>query len=92
MRVDDDNDLVDGSVEVVLTDAERPVDFEIGPDGDIYYLTSGGKLWHLRYIGSVGGSDSSGANIGIVVAIAAVAVAVAAGAMVVITRRRQAAS
>lgn len=94
LKVDDDNDLVDGSVEVVLTDAGRPIDFEVGPDGDIYYLTSGGKVWHLRYIGSVGGSDSSGANIGIVVAIAAaVAIAVAAaGAVVLVVRRRRAAS
>ena len=90
LKVDDDNDLVDGSVEVILSDAGRPIDFEVGPDGDIYYLTSGGKVWHLRYIGSVGGSDSSGANTGIVVAIAAaVAIAVVAAGVVVLMMMRK---
>ena len=89
LKVDDNNDLIVGSVEVVLNDAGRPVDFEIGPDGDIYYLTSGGQVWHLRFVGSAG---TSGLDTGIVVGVAAIAIAVVAvGVIVSITRRRQAA-
>jgi glucose/arabinose dehydrogenase len=55
LQIDDDGQLVDGSVQEVLSDAGFPVDFEIGPDGRIYYLTLDpstfvGDLRVLEYI------------------------------------------
>jgi len=39
LRVDPNNELIPASVTTVLSDAGGPVDFELGPDGDLYYLT-----------------------------------------------------
>ncbi|MCI0776772.1 MAG: PQQ-dependent sugar dehydrogenase [Chloroflexi bacterium] len=101
LQVDDDNDLVSGSAKVILSDAGRPIDFEVGPDGDIYYLTSGGEIRHIRYAEATRTSDATGAdapgadasdsNRGIVVSIAAVVAigaAVAAAALWYARRRR----
>ncbi|MEX1255641.1 MAG: PQQ-dependent sugar dehydrogenase [Dehalococcoidia bacterium] len=38
LRVDGNNELVPGSVLVVLDDGGQPIDFELGPSGDVYYL------------------------------------------------------
>ncbi len=59
LKVDENNELLPGSVEELLSDAPDPVDFEVGPDGDIYYLaysldgqnhTAEGEVAHIRFI------------------------------------------
>lgn len=55
LRIDGDNNPVDGSLQTVLGGAGGPVDFEAGPDGDVYYLAwdraagSFGEVRHLAY-------------------------------------------
>ena len=105
LKVDDDNNLIAGSTKVILSDAGRPIDFEVGPDGDIYYLTSGGEIRHIRYAEATSTSDASEAdasgadtpgtnasdsNAGMVVSIAAVvAIGVAVVAAAVWYARRR---
>ena len=55
LKVDAGNQLVPDSVQTVLTGSGQPVNLEIGPDGDVYYLTLDppnytGELRHLRFI------------------------------------------
>ena len=50
LRVDDNQRLVPGSVADFATNVSAPVDIEMGPDGDLYYLSiETGTLYRLRY-------------------------------------------
>ncbi len=54
LKIDESVQLVPDSVQQVLDDAGNPVDFEIGPEGDIYYLSWGyapdAEIRHLRFV------------------------------------------
>ena len=51
LKVDGSNNLVPGSVQQFSSSAGGPVQFEIGPDGDVYYLAIGaGELRHIRFV------------------------------------------
>jgi glucose/arabinose dehydrogenase len=50
LRVDAQDTLVPGSAETFATDANGPVDIDMGPDGRLYYLSIlEGQLRRLRY-------------------------------------------
>ena len=50
LRVDADQRLVPDSVADFATNVSAPVDIEMGPDGDLYYLSiETGTLYRLRY-------------------------------------------
>jgi len=50
LRVDADQRFVPGSVADFATNVSAPVDIEMGPDGDLYYLSiETGTLYRLRY-------------------------------------------
>jgi glucose/arabinose dehydrogenase len=52
LKVDALNNLVPGSVSIFSSAADGPIQLEIGPEGDIYYLAiNRGELRHLRFIG-----------------------------------------
>jgi glucose/arabinose dehydrogenase len=52
LKVDASNSLVPNSTELFSSTADGPVDIEIGPDGDVYYLSIlTGEVRHIRYIG-----------------------------------------
>jgi len=52
MKVDANDQVVPGSQAIFSTAADGPVDVEIGPDGDVYYLSINmGELRHIRYVG-----------------------------------------
>jgi glucose/arabinose dehydrogenase len=51
LKVDAENNLIPGSVTEVILDADGPVDFEIGPEGNVYYLSiNTGELRRIRYV------------------------------------------
>jgi glucose/arabinose dehydrogenase len=54
LQVDGEGLLVPGSVQTVLADAGQPIDFELGPEGDVYYLAldleaGTGEIRRLRF-------------------------------------------
>ena len=50
LRVDSNNNLIPGSVTDVILDADGPVDLEIGPEGNVYYLSIlTGQVRRIRY-------------------------------------------
>jgi len=50
LRVDANQQLIPGSVADFATNVSAPVDIEMGPDGDLYYLSiETGTLYRLRY-------------------------------------------
>ena len=50
--MDGSNDLVPRSVQQFSSTGSGPVEFEIGPDGDVYYLAIlTGELRHIRFVG-----------------------------------------
>ena len=52
LKLDGSNNVVPGSVSVFTQAADGPVQFETGPDGDIYYLAiNAGELRHIRFVG-----------------------------------------
>lgn len=52
LRVDSNNNLIPGSVDVFTSSADGPVQIETGPDGNIYYIAiNAGELRRLRYVG-----------------------------------------
>ncbi len=52
LKVDASNNLVPGSVQIFSTAANGPVQLNIGPEGDVYYLAiNAGALRHIRFIG-----------------------------------------
>jgi glucose/arabinose dehydrogenase len=52
LKVDASNNLVPDSVELFTNAADGPVQIEIGPEGDVYYLSiNTGQLRRLRFIG-----------------------------------------
>lgn len=52
LKVDASNNVVPGSQSLFTADADGPVDLEIGPEGDVYYLAiNAGELRHIRYVG-----------------------------------------
>ena len=61
LGIDGSNNPVDGSLQTVLANAGYPVDFEVGADGDVYYLTwdrVAGSLGELRHLAFVEGNRS----------------------------------
>lgn len=50
LRVDEDDNLIDDTVEVIYEAADAPVDFAFAPDGDLYYLSINlGAVQHLCF-------------------------------------------
>ncbi len=53
LRVDSNNQLVPGSVQTFATGADGPVDMDLGPDGNLYYVAiNTGEIRRIRYIGT----------------------------------------
>lgn len=51
LKVDSNNSLIPDSVTEIVPDAGSPVDFEIGPDGDLYYLSiNDGEVRRLCFV------------------------------------------
>ncbi len=49
LRVDANNALIPGSVADFATSVEGPVDIEVGPEGELYYVSIvTGQIYHLR--------------------------------------------
>jgi PKD repeat protein len=52
LKVDANNNLVPGSVDVFANSGDGPVAFETGPDGDVYYSSiNTGQIRRIRYVG-----------------------------------------
>ena len=52
LKVDGSNNLIPGSLAVFTSAADGPVQFEIGPEGDVYYLSIfTGEIRRIRYVG-----------------------------------------
>ncbi len=52
MKLDAQNQIIPGSLSLFSPAGDGPVDFETGPDGDIYYLAiNAGALRHIRFVG-----------------------------------------
>jgi PKD repeat protein len=52
LKVDASNNLIPGSVNVFTSAADGPVQVEIGPEGDVYYLSIlTGEIRRIRYVG-----------------------------------------
>ena len=50
LRADASHNLVPGSVAELATNADGPVDFEMGPDGNIYYIAiNAGEIRRIKY-------------------------------------------
>ncbi|MEX0617051.1 MAG: PQQ-dependent sugar dehydrogenase [Candidatus Woykebacteria bacterium] len=53
LKLDANNELIEGSVETILQNQGSPIAFKIGPDGDVYYITweaftdSSGDIRHI---------------------------------------------
>jgi hypothetical protein len=52
LKVDASNNLIPGSFDVFTSTADGPVQIEIGPDGDVWYLSiNTGEIRRIHYIG-----------------------------------------
>ncbi|MEX0751064.1 MAG: PQQ-dependent sugar dehydrogenase [Dehalococcoidia bacterium] len=68
LKVDASNNMIPGSDDVFTSNGAGPVQIEVGPGGDVYYLAlDGGEIRRIRFIGDnrppvavAGGSPTSG--------------------------------
>ena len=52
LKVDGSNIVIPGSVNLFTSAGSGPVQFEIGPEGDVYYLAiNAGQIRRIRYVG-----------------------------------------
>ena len=96
VMVDDEGRLASGITEV-LSDAGSPIDLEIGPDGDVYYLSfrgggfrepPTGEILHIRLLERES-TFWSGRNMAILASVALMTVVVLAFAGVVLVSRKR---